>query len=90
MGAEDRRTVGRYTDEIREWSQHTQSDFNLIEVDGDHWFLNRNRARIISELEDFAARTVPAPADFWEGEAPAEPRRERLGRSLALPVSSKS
>ena len=33
-----------YTDEVREWARHTTGGFELIEVDGDHWFLNRNRA----------------------------------------------
>ena len=32
-----------YTDEVREWARHTDGGFDLIEVDGDHWFLNRNR-----------------------------------------------
>src|SRR5439155_1532831 len=44
-----------YTDEIREWSQYTQSGFELIEVDGDHWFLNRNRDQITARLQEIAA-----------------------------------
>src|SRR5262249_45904866 len=28
-----------YTDEIREWALHTSNRFDLIEIDGDHWFL---------------------------------------------------
>ena len=44
-----------YTDEIREWSQYTKSGFELIEVDGDHWFLNRNRDRITARLQEIAA-----------------------------------
>jgi surfactin synthase thioesterase subunit len=44
-----------YADEVREWSQYTQSGFELIEVDGDHWFLNRNRARITATLDEIAA-----------------------------------
>lgn len=43
-----------YTDEIREWSQHTHGKFELIEVDGDHWFLNRNRERIAETLTEIA------------------------------------
>lgn len=43
-----------YTDEIGEWAQHTRGGFELIEVDGDHWFLNRNRELIISTLQDIA------------------------------------
>ncbi len=44
-----------YTDEIREWAQHTCSTFELLEVDGDHWFLNRNRAFIVATLQEIAA-----------------------------------
>ncbi len=32
--------------------------------------------------------TLPNPFLAWEGEAPAEPWRRRLGRSLALPLVS--
>ena len=48
-----------YPDEIREWSQHTVGGFELIEVDGDHWFLNRNRELITATLQEIAAK-VPA------------------------------
>ena len=51
-----------YTDEIREWSQHTNGGFELIEVDGDHWFLNRNRELITAAFREIGARfrgTVP-------------------------------
>ncbi len=58
-----------YTDEIREWAQHTDGGFKLIEVDGDHWFLDRNRELIIATLQDIAAefqrngrRTASLPA----------------------------
>lgn len=44
-----------YTDEIRAWSRHTVGGFELIEVDGDHWFLNRNRDLINATLRDIAA-----------------------------------
>ncbi|MEO8499170.1 MAG: alpha/beta fold hydrolase, partial [Planctomycetota bacterium] len=44
-----------YTDEIREWARHTKGGFELIEVDGDHWFLSRNRELIITRLQDIAA-----------------------------------
>ena len=43
-----------YTDEIREWTQHTDGGFKLIHVDGDHWFLDRNREQIIAVLRDIA------------------------------------
>ena len=46
-----------YADEIREWSQHTDGGFELIEVDGDHWFLNRNRELITSAIHEIAARS---------------------------------
>ena len=45
-----------YTDEIREWSRHTAGGFELIEVDGDHWFLNRNRALITTTLRGIATK----------------------------------
>ncbi len=45
-----------YPDEIREWSQHTLGSFQLIEVDGDHWFLNRNRKQITETLHEIARR----------------------------------
>ncbi len=32
--------------------------------------------------------TLPDPFLVWEGEAPAEPLRRKLGRSLALPLVS--
>ncbi len=32
--------------------------------------------------------TLPNPFIVWEGEAPAEPLRRKLGRSLALPLVS--
>ncbi len=53
-----------YTDEIREWSQHTEDPFDLIEVDGDHWFLNRNHALIANRLQTIAeARLASHLAD---------------------------
>lgn len=45
-----------YPDEIREWARHTQGGFELIEVDGDHWFLNRNRALITATFQKIAAK----------------------------------
>ena len=45
-----------YADEVREWSQHTDGGFELIEVDGDHWFLNRNRELITAAFHEIAAR----------------------------------
>ena len=44
-----------YTDEVQAWSRHTQAGFELIEVDGDHWFLNRNRELIGAKLAVMAA-----------------------------------
>jgi len=44
-----------YLDEILEWRGHTAGDFSLVEVDGDHWFLDRNRELIIATLQDIAA-----------------------------------
>jgi surfactin synthase thioesterase subunit len=45
-----------YTDEIREWARHTDGGFELVDVDGDHWFLDRNRGRITEEFQHLAAR----------------------------------
>ncbi len=44
-----------YTDEVRAWARHTRGRFELIEIDGDHWFLNRNRDRITATLSNIAA-----------------------------------
>jgi surfactin synthase thioesterase subunit len=50
-----------YTDEIREWSRHTRADFRLVDVDGDHWFLSRNRDLIVKTIEEqLQALTLPA------------------------------
>jgi surfactin synthase thioesterase subunit len=42
-----------YTDEIREWARHTRNGFELIELKGDHWFLNRNRVEITATIQSF-------------------------------------
>jgi len=47
-----------YTDLIREWSGYTRGGFELIEVDGDHWFLDRNRELITTTINAIAARFV--------------------------------
>ncbi len=47
-----------YVDEIAEWSRHTRGGFYLIQVDGDHWFLNRNRDLIVSTLQEIAVRAT--------------------------------
>jgi acyl transferase domain-containing protein/surfactin synthase thioesterase subunit/NAD(P)-dependent dehydrogenase (short-subunit alcohol dehydrogenase family) len=54
-----------YPDEVREWSRYALGGFELIEVDGDHWFLNRNRERISATLQEIAAAQQPrgAPAE---------------------------
>ena len=44
-----------YTDWIREWSPYSLGGFELVEVDGDHWFLDRNRELIITTLRHIAA-----------------------------------
>ncbi len=53
-----------YTDEIREWARHTAGGFELIEVDGDHWFLNRNRALITATLNEIALRPSRVAIDI--------------------------
>lgn len=45
-----------YPDEIAEWARLTSASFELREVDGDHWFLNRNRDAILAVLDEIAAR----------------------------------
>lgn len=44
-----------YTDEVEQWSQYTNGSFDLIEVDGDHWFLNRNQQRITGILSEIGS-----------------------------------
>lgn len=51
-----------YTDEIREWSHHADGGFKLLDVDGDHWFLDRNRELITAKLQDLGDRYRQAPA----------------------------
>jgi surfactin synthase thioesterase subunit len=45
-----------YPDEVRAWDRYTVGGFEQIEVDGDHWFLNRNRERILTTLSAIAAQ----------------------------------
>ncbi|KAH7476085.1 Mycocerosic acid synthase [Fusarium oxysporum f. sp. matthiolae] len=42
-----------YADEIQPWASHT-GDFRLFEVDGDHWFVHRNRDLLRQTLERMA------------------------------------
>lgn len=51
-----------YTDRIGEWSGYTTAGFDLIEVEGDHWFLDRNRELITETLRDIGARFLRAAA----------------------------
>ena len=52
--------------------------FELIEVDGDHWFLNRNRELIIATLQDIAARLPSHPtAGVQSPPTPADAERRR-------------
>lgn len=39
-----------YTDEVFEWEKFTTDKFTKIEVDGDHWFLNKNKEQIQENL----------------------------------------
>jgi surfactin synthase thioesterase subunit len=45
-----------YTDEISAWENHTRGGFELIKVDGDHWFIDRNRELITQTLHGVATR----------------------------------
>jgi len=47
-----------YVDEVEPWKAQTSASFRLVEVEGDHWFLNRHRALLRSTLADLAARAV--------------------------------
>ena len=47
-----------YTDRIREWSAYTLAGFELIEVDGDHWFLDRNRELITATMHEIARNII--------------------------------
>jgi surfactin synthase thioesterase subunit len=58
-----------YADEIRAWAQHTNGAFELIEVEGDHWFLNRNRVLITATLADIAAKFLRADVSHAIGSA---------------------
>jgi surfactin synthase thioesterase subunit len=44
-----------YPDEVGAWRE-LATDFRLVEVDGDHWFLHRNRELLRSTLAALAAR----------------------------------
>lgn len=39
-----------YRDEIEPWQQHTTEEFELIDVEGDHWFLQRHKELIQNKL----------------------------------------
>jgi surfactin synthase thioesterase subunit len=45
-----------YPDETAMWERYTRGGFDFNTVDGDHWFLNRNRAFIAGKLAALAAR----------------------------------
>jgi len=63
-----------YTDRIREWSAYTLAGFELIEVDGDHWFLDRNRELITVTLQKIAANYLGSDVEHFAQSA-AEPRK---------------
>jgi surfactin synthase thioesterase subunit len=44
-----------YPDEIEPWGTHSAGAFVHRTVEGDHWFLNRNREIIAQEIEAIAA-----------------------------------
>jgi surfactin synthase thioesterase subunit len=44
-----------YLDEIAPWREETSGAFELVEVDGDHWFLNKNRNLILERLSHLIA-----------------------------------
>ncbi len=38
--------------EVKRWEEQTNSDFNFEIVEGDHWFLGRNRALVLQRLTE--------------------------------------
>jgi surfactin synthase thioesterase subunit len=58
-----------YLDEISDWAEYTTGGFQVIQVDGDHWFLDRNRKQITTILRDLAAGIAPV-----EHETGGQPR----------------
>jgi len=40
-----------YLDEVGQWSEHTNNSFTMNEVEGDHWFLNSNKDKILARLK---------------------------------------
>ena len=49
---------------MREWSQHTASDFHLRIVPGDHFFLSANRDAVLSTVREMMWNTLEAPPAF--------------------------
>jgi acyl transferase domain-containing protein/NADPH:quinone reductase-like Zn-dependent oxidoreductase/surfactin synthase thioesterase subunit/NADP-dependent 3-hydroxy acid dehydrogenase YdfG len=47
-----------FADEIGDWAQYTAVAFEMIEVDGDHWFLNRNRELITAKLHEIVVKAT--------------------------------
>jgi len=45
-------------EEVSQWKEQTQAEFTLEVVDGDHWFLSRNRELILQRLEEAAIPTI--------------------------------
>lgn len=52
-----------YIDQIQEWERYTEGDFALIEVDGDHWFIDRNRELITATLQGIAVNCLKPTAE---------------------------
>ena len=50
FGAEQDEVV--YLDELEQWREQTSSDFYLEVVQGDHWFLSRNKELILKRVEE--------------------------------------
>ncbi len=49
-----------YPDETAMWEGYTSGSFDFHAVDGDHWFLNRNRTLIADKLAAIVSRQVCA------------------------------
>ncbi|MDB6171653.1 MAG: Oxidoreductase, short chain dehydrogenase/reductase family [Chthoniobacteraceae bacterium] len=48
-----------YPDETAQWRAYTQNKFVFHTVDGDHWFLNRNRELISAKLARICSEAAP-------------------------------
>lgn len=70
-----------YLDEISPWANLTAARFELHEVAGDHWFLNKNRLAIVAQLEQMRLPAwylshLTSPPPLSEVAVPSSPAAE--------------